>query len=280
MGVYVDDKLFYVVNSASLDTTLPLAAGKYNTVIEEWDRCGGATYTPVNGISVLEGSSGHIPANAISSGDLVDRSWSWVHDKATPGSSVGYSLYPVSSPSIDKYARELSIPYSHYGGERYHLTFTHDASATHFAYDTYVYLADPSQVGNLEMDVNQVMANGRTVILGVQCSSSAGKWEYSEVIGSSPRWRLSTIACNPKAWSANAWHHIQIGSHRSSTGIATYDWVTLDGKTSYFQNATGPASLPLHWTPADILINFQLDGASSESGLMKVYIDKMIVYRW
>ncbi len=48
MGIYVSNKLIYVVNAASLNTTITLATGAQQTVVEEWDHCGGATYTPVN----------------------------------------------------------------------------------------------------------------------------------------------------------------------------------------------------------------------------------------
>ncbi len=41
------DKLVYTVQGASLNTTLSLAPGSYNTVVEEWDYCGGASFTPV-----------------------------------------------------------------------------------------------------------------------------------------------------------------------------------------------------------------------------------------
>jgi Bacterial Ig-like domain (group 2) len=47
MGIYVNDKLTYTVNDASLNTTLTLSPGTYNTVVEEWDNCGGASFTPV-----------------------------------------------------------------------------------------------------------------------------------------------------------------------------------------------------------------------------------------
>ena len=47
MGIYVNNKLTYVVNGASLNTALTLNPGPYNTVVEEWDKCGGASYTPV-----------------------------------------------------------------------------------------------------------------------------------------------------------------------------------------------------------------------------------------
>ncbi|MHB8301985.1 MAG: hypothetical protein ACYDC6_03970 [Acidobacteriaceae bacterium] len=46
MGVYVNNDLKQVQNGSSLNTTVSLSPGTYNTVVEEWDYCGGATYTP------------------------------------------------------------------------------------------------------------------------------------------------------------------------------------------------------------------------------------------
>lgn len=48
MGIYVNNKLIYVVNSTTLNTTITLATGAEHTVVEEWDHCGGATYTTIN----------------------------------------------------------------------------------------------------------------------------------------------------------------------------------------------------------------------------------------
>jgi Bacterial Ig-like domain (group 2) len=48
MGIYVNNKLVYVVNAATLNTSLSLAAGAEHTVVEEWDRCGGAAYTTID----------------------------------------------------------------------------------------------------------------------------------------------------------------------------------------------------------------------------------------
>jgi phospholipase C len=47
-GIYVSNKLVYVVSGSSLNTQLSLAAGAEKTVVEEWDHCGGASYTPIN----------------------------------------------------------------------------------------------------------------------------------------------------------------------------------------------------------------------------------------
>jgi phospholipase C len=48
MGIYVSNKLVYVVDAAKMNTTLSLGAGAQHTVVEEWDHCGGATYTTLN----------------------------------------------------------------------------------------------------------------------------------------------------------------------------------------------------------------------------------------
>lgn len=48
MGIYVDNKLVYVVDSTKLNTQISLAAGAENTVVQEWDYCGGASKTTID----------------------------------------------------------------------------------------------------------------------------------------------------------------------------------------------------------------------------------------
>jgi phospholipase C len=48
MGVYIDNKLIYVVDATTLNTSISMATGAEHTVVEEWDKCGGATYTTIN----------------------------------------------------------------------------------------------------------------------------------------------------------------------------------------------------------------------------------------
>jgi len=47
VGIYVNNQLTYVANGSSLNTSLTLNPGSYNTVVEDWDNCGGASFTPV-----------------------------------------------------------------------------------------------------------------------------------------------------------------------------------------------------------------------------------------
>jgi hypothetical protein len=222
-----------------------------------------------------------IPSNATSSGDLSGSShWTWSHDSGTPGEAVGSSEYPVASPSLDKESREFYMSYSQEGGERFSLTFGQDTEATHFVYDTYVYVDDPAQLANLEMDVNQVMSDGETVIYAFQCSGYSGTWEFSTIENNSPHWHSSGLPCSPKKWAANAWHHVQIASHRSSTGVVTYDWVNLDGTYQDINNATGNGAIALNWAPGVLNLNFQLDGASESSGSVQIYADELTIYYW
>ena len=220
-----------------------------------------------------------IPSNAQSSANLVGASnWTWTHDSGTSGSATGSTHYPVASPSLDGQAREYSVSYSDKAGERYSLTFNHNTEVTHFVYDTYVYIEEPSQLANLELDMNQVMSNGKTVIFAFQCSSYAGAWEYSTISGNSPHWHSTGLSCNPKNWAAKTWHHVQIASHRDSSGNVTYDWVNLDG--TYKQvNKGGYGAIDLHWAAGDLNLNFQLDGATSR-GTMQVYADKLTIHYW
>ena len=171
------------------------------------------------------------------------------------------------------------MTYSNNGGERWHISFANAANATHFVYDTYVYIVDPLRVGNIELDMNQVMADGKTVIFGTQCSSYTKTWEYTYVSGGT-HWKSSNIACNPQAWAAKTWHHIQIASHRDSDGNVTYDWVNVDATHSDFINATGNSAEGLGWAKGDLLINFQLDGANKDSGAITAYVHGLTILRW
>jgi hypothetical protein len=216
----------------------------------------------------------------ISSGDLDGAdNWEWNHDPGTPGSSTGSTLYPVTSPSLDNAARGFFVTYSDKGGEIYHLSFAKDTTVSNFVYDTYIYLTNPSQIQNIEMDMNQVMSDGRTVILATQCAGGSGTFEYTTVSNGGTHWHPSNIPCNPKTWTANTWHHVQIASHRDDSGNVTYDWVNLDGTAMNFNNATGPSAESLGWEIGDLLLNFQLDGVGN-SGTITAYLDELTIDRW
>lgn len=220
-----------------------------------------------------------IPASAIGTGNLDSKGWTSEHDGGTPGSSRGSTVYPAKTPSYDD-ARKFYMTYSKRAGQRWHLTFAKDQSKTHFVYDTYVYITDPSQVANLEMDMNQVISNGKTVIYGVQCSTYSKTWEYTIYTGGYSHWKSSNLGCNPRTWKANTWHHIQIASHRDSSGNVTYDWVNFDGGHHVFSSNKNVGGRPMGWSKGTLLINFQIDGYNKGSGSITAYIHKLTIFRW
>ena len=145
-----------------------------------------------------------------------------------------------------------------------------------------MYLASPSgDIANLEMDMNQVMANGQTVIFGFQCDGYSGTWDYTANEGTpqnpSDQWLHSNAACKVSNWSTNTWHHVQISYSRDNSGNVTYQAVWLDGVEQQL-NVTVPSAFALGWAPT-LLTNFEVDGLGS-SGSSTVYLDNLTVYRW
>ncbi len=125
----------------------------------------------------------------------------------------------VANPSLSGYAREFDASYLNSAGERFNVIFGIDPWAQNFLYDMWVNMANPSGgIANLELDMNQVMPNGQTVIYGVQCDGYSGTWDYTANAGTPSKpidvWRHSGAECNPREWSTNSWHHIQISYSR------------------------------------------------------------------
>ncbi len=82
MGIYVNNTLAYSVSGSSLNTSLTLNPGSYYTVGQEWDNCGGATYTPI-GITIPGGQNGVVVTSPANNSTVS----SPVHYAATAGTS-------------------------------------------------------------------------------------------------------------------------------------------------------------------------------------------------
>jgi hypothetical protein len=222
-----------------------------------------------------------IPPDAISSGDLDDSDkWYEHHDGGTTGKSKGTTVYPASTNMYDD-ARKFTMTYTDHAGERWADGFAFDTEATHFVLDTYIYLPNPSEIWNLELDVDQVLANGETIILSTQCSGVHGRWSYGYTVdGRLDHWWNTNLKCNPAEWTANVWHHVQIGEHRDADSMVTHDWVILDGVYNAFEDATRVSGKFIEWTPGQVNTQFQLEGASPISGSATAYVHGYTIYRW
>jgi hypothetical protein len=189
----------------------------------------------------------------------------------------------TASPSLSGKALELNTTYTNYGGELYYAHFGTDAAAKNFVYDGWVYLTDSSaSIAVIEMDMNQVMPNGQTVIFGLQCDSWTGTWDYTENTGTptafAPHWVNSSAPCDVRTWAHNTWHHVQVSYSRDDSGNVTYQSVWLDGNEQKI-NATVPSAFVLGWAPA-LVTNFQVDSLDPGTSSSTVYLDNLTVSRW
>lgn len=208
--------------------------------------------------------------------------WQGEFDARTGSGSAKGVMSLVSSPSLSGSARRFETSFANKGGERYHVGFGADSAATHFVYDAWLYLASPSDsIANIELDMNQVLANGQTVIYGFQCSGYSHTWEITENSGTPAapdgHWVQTAATCDPRNWSPDAWHHVQVAYSREDAGNVTYESVWFDGAEQKI-NQTVQSSFALGWAPV-LLTNLQVDGRGA-SGSNTVYLDSLSVSRW
>jgi hypothetical protein len=233
-------------------------------------------------IKVASSGNPLVPSSAISVSQIQLQSpWHWKHDPGTIGSSTGV-MTTVEEPSLSGTAAKFESEFKNWGGEIYTKTWDHDANAKNFLYDAQVWIEKGSVVGNLEMDNNQVIANGDTVIYAFQCAGDHNTWDYSSNAGTPKhpdvKWIRSNQPCNPEKWTPNAWHHVQISYSRDDEGNVTYHSVWLDGVEAPI-NETVNSAFSLGWGKAVLMTNFQVDGVGS-SGASTLYLDNLTIYRW
>jgi hypothetical protein len=222
--------------------------------------------------SVILSGAPIIPSGALSSGILDNygpQPWLSVHDTGTPGTSSGTSTY--ISPAV---GRHFNFIYTANAGQRYSLYFGDDTLAQNFCYDLEVAFTDPTQILNMEMDMNQVMADGDTVIYDCQCAHGSAHWEVDG-------WHATTVAGDPQTWGVSTYHHVRIFWHRDLAGtLTTWDGVEFDGVWNPFIAETGNTKFTLGWAVGRLVINFQIEGSSAVSGTVDAFGRNIQVWRW
>lgn len=271
-----------IVHGTSVDASVASPTGSHVLHVKSWGEKGSACVADVALTVNPPQTTTTVPNDAISVSAIQALSnWEYKDDPATSGDSYGASGI-VNSPSLTGSARMFQTQFTNNGGQLYHVSFGDDETSTNFLYDTWLYLtASASSIANIEMDMNQVMTNGDTVIYGFQCDGWNGTWDYTENAGTPThpidKWVKSKAACNVKNWSRNSWHHVQISYSRDDSGNVTYNSVTLDGVEQPI-NATVNSAFALGWAPT-LLTNFQIDGYGA-AGANTVYMDHLTISRW
>lgn len=162
------------------------------------------------------------------------------------------------------------------GDERFAKSFASDPDATHFVYDASI--TSHGGVFSLELDMNQVIGNGDTVIYGIQCDANSGSWDYTANTGKSPSewvdsWIPSKAPCNPAQLIGT--HHIQMAYSHDGDNV-TYEAIWVDGVKAPI-NATVPSGFSLGWASV-LLTNFEMD--LNNAGPAYATLNSLAVSRW
>jgi hypothetical protein len=272
-----------VVNGTSLDTQVSAGAGSHVLHVKAWGNQGAGCDSDI-AITVAGGANAAlVPAQSPSVSSIEGLgNWTSVFDVGTGSGSATGGTSIVTSPSQSGHARAFTTKFSNSGGARFSVSFGDDETSTNFFYDGWIYLNNSAgQIANLELDMNQTMSNGQTALFGFQCDGYTSTWDYTKNAGSptapSDQWVHSGAYCNPRSWSINTWHHVQVYYSRDDSGNITYHSVWLDGNQQNI-NATVNSAFALGWAPT-LTTNVQVDGLGS-SGSPTIYLDNLTISRW
>jgi hypothetical protein len=284
MGVYVDNQLNYVVNGAKLNTSLTLKPGDHDTVVQEWDQCGGSTYQHVK-VNVGGNSFNNLQASGGWTGYGEFPPKYDICTKCGPG--VTWSMDKgVSSPSLSGNATKFSIGgTTPYADVLWTNPLIGDFSTQgmpdkdhkiipnlhNFTYDLYFYGSDLQLSQVLEFDINQYF-NGMGFTWGHQCRIAGGH-EFDIWDNVNWHWIATGVPCNPVS---NSWNHLTLQVERTSDNQLRYHSITLNGVTTVIDRYYPPFGVG-NWY--GVTANYQMDGNSKQSPY-SVYVDKFSLTYW
>ena len=286
MGIYTaPGQLAYVVNGASLNTSLSLSAGTYNTTVEEWDNCGGAATTPVK-ITVSGSGSvfyGIQKAGGWNSWAQQPPSYQDCTTCTSSGPGTTWAMYQgIKNPTLDGNSTQYNIggtmdysdvlwnnhligPFSSQGV--YDNNHTLVPTLHTFTYDVYFYSSNLNVSQALEFDVNQFF-DSMGFTWGHECRVYDGnEWDVWDA--ANYKWVPTGISCYPLE---NAWNHLTIVVQRTSDNRETYQSITLNGVTHTLNWTYYPFSVPSDWW--GITVNYQMDGNYAQQPYT-VYLDEL-----
>jgi hypothetical protein len=291
MGVYVNNQLVSVQNGAALNTQVNLGAGVQNTVVEEWDNCGGAAYVPIN---VTVQQVGTKLANLQSSTGW--NSWgqgppNYVDCSPSPCNGYQFSHTPnVSSPSLSGHATQFTLGgpsgTAPWGDVLFSLPVLGQFSTQNlpdtghtllptlhnFTYDSYFYVTNASITQVLEFDINMYM-DGDGMLWGSQCNNLGGKeWDIWDNANST--WVSTGVACT---LINNGWNHVTIRGQRGTGNTVVYQSIALNGTTANINVTYPPFSIPVSWW--GVTVNYQMDGNAVQAA-NTTYVDNFSLTYW
>jgi hypothetical protein len=284
-GIYVDNKLTYVAQGASLNTQLSLSKGPHKTVVEEWDNCGGAAYSTVNvtvasnaaklsNIQANQGwnSWGQLPPAYVDCSPCSGLTWSTKYGITSPSKSGNATQFSTSgttpygvvlwyNPVIGQFSTEGLPDEGH----------TLIPSLHNFIYDTDFYVTNLAVTQVLEFDVSMYM-DSIGMFWGTQCNHlGGGEWDVLNNV--TQKWVKTSVSCN----LVKGWNHLTLQVQRESDNSLLYQSITLNGVTANINETYAPFTVPASWY--GITVNYQMDGDYKQSA-NTTYLDNLSLTYW
>jgi hypothetical protein len=291
IGVYVNNKLILTQGGAKLNAQVTLGAGPQNTVVEEWDACGGASYVPVN--LTVQGSGTKLSNLQTSTGW---NSWgqgapTYVDCSPSPCNGFQFShTLNVASPSLSGHATEFTL-----GGAtgtapwgdvlfslpligQYSTQNLPDTNRTlmpalhNFTYDAYFYVTNAPVTQVLEFDISMYM-NSVGQIWGNQCNNLGDKaWDIWD--NANAKWVSTGAPCN---LINGGWNHVTLQMQREADNSLLYQSITLNGVTIVLNKSYAPFYVPASWY--GVTVNYQMDGNAKQTPY-STYLDNFSLTYW
>lgn len=133
----------------------------------------------------------------------------------------------IASPSLSGASAtfQLLAGTQPYGGALWFKYLGNIDNATHFVYDLFFYVDNPSVSQALEFNISQ-SANGNRYNFSTQCElGGANVWRVWDPVAQA--WTTSGVPCAPPA--ANSWNHLTWEFERDDGGNVIFSAVTLNG---------------------------------------------------
>jgi hypothetical protein len=280
MIVNVDSQDLYKIFANHLDTYLTLGTGNHSVYMKAWDNTG-HYFQQVLTVNVQSGgTTSPPPANQSTIFDIQAMSgWDSCGSCAGPGgkgATVPYGMNQgIANPSMDGKAAQFwlggtaATPYSN---ALWFKRLPGSETATHFIYDFYFYITNPSVAQGLEFDVFYSRDGLKNYFL-TECDSRgqyAGTWQVSNA--AIDQWQHTGYLCKV---NANSWNHVTLEFYRTPSGMTHFVSATMNGNTVNFNVEYPPEKV----TSFEMNTAVQLDGDEKQDNY-SIYVDKMSLKYW
>lgn len=190
---------------------------------------------------------------------------------ATPMAKFSMTQFIVSPSLSGSSARfSLLVGTQPWGAALWYKTLGAHNSATHFLFDLYYYVDNPTAAQALEFYVTQ-NANGARYNIGAQCDLARHSWRMWDNIGK--RWVGSAAICPRPA--ARTWNHVVFEFQRQVGGNVIFTAVTLNGVRSLVNLSMGHTAS----SSSGLDIAYQSDSNSTGTPY-SVWLDKVKLTYW